>query len=411
MNNVAITGRGLITPIGNGLLENEISLVNGRSGIVLVEKWKELGLDSHVAGVADEDPPCELLDKKKKRFTSPNSRMAVAAACEALEEAGLSLEDLKKYRVAIINGCAGSAYEEIYEGACAFAATGKVKKVKPFVVPRVMASSAVSNLSLILGITGETYNVSSACTSGAHATMLGARLISSGMYDIVIAGGSEELNWVHALGFNAMRALSTKYNDVPSTASRPFDQSRDGFVIAEGAGILILEKEEHARARGASPKAFIKGASANSNASDMVTPNADSSAAVMKMAIEDAGLKPDDIDYINTHGTATPVGDPVEMEALKQIFGNSRKSPAINSTKSMTGHMIGATGAVEVIYCTLMLEKQFISPTINLKDPESEFAWADLVRETRKNVNIRYALTNSFAFGGSNACIAISSAE
>lgn len=401
-----ITGRGLITPLGNGLVANTEALKNGSSGIALVEKWKEMGLDSQVAGMADEEPSCELLDIKRKRFTSPNSQMAVAAACEALKEANLTLEDLKKNRVAIINGCAGSAYKEIYDGARAFETSGKVKKVRPFIVPRVMASSAVSNLSLILGVTGETYDISSACTSGAHAIMLGARLLESGMYDIVIAGGSEELNWVHALGFNAMRALSTKYNETPTIASRPFDRDRDGFVIAEGAGIVILEKRENAEKRGASAKVLLSGSAANSNATDMVVPNAESSAEVMKMAVESAGLTPGDIDYINTHGTATPTGDPVEMEAIKNVFGGK---PAINSTKSMTGHMVGATGAVEAIFCSLMIENKFISPSLNLDNPEPDFAWANFARETLNNVEIRHTLSNSFGFGGSNACLVISS--
>jgi 3-oxoacyl-[acyl-carrier-protein] synthase-1 len=336
--------------------------------------------------------------------------MAIAAAYEAIIEAGLTPEDLKKYRVALVNGCAGSAYKEIYDGARAFIESGKVKRVKPFIVPRVMASSAVSNLSLVFGITGESYDISSACTSGAHAIMLASRLLKSGMYDIVIAGGSEELNWVHALGFNAMRALSTKYNDDPAHASRPFDVKRDGFVIAEGAGIVVMETEEHAVKRGAAPKAIVSGAAANSNAIDMVVPSASSSAEVMKMSIEDAGLTPADIGYINTHGTATLTGDPVEMDAIKKVFGAEGKV-AINSTKSMTGHMIGATGAVEVIYCTQMMEHNFICPSINLDEPEPEFKWADLVTKTRENVDLKHCLSNSFGFGGSNGCLVISKPE
>jgi 3-oxoacyl-[acyl-carrier-protein] synthase-1 len=410
MQRIVISGRGLITPLGNGLNINLEALKAGRSGTVLVNEWQELGLDSQVAGVADEEPECPVLDKKKKRFTSPNSQMAIAAAYEAIIEAGLTPEDLKKYRVALVNGCAGSAYKEIYDGARAFIESGKVKRVKPFIVPRVMASSAVSNLSLVFGITGESYDISSACTSGAHAIMLASRLLKSGMYDIVIAGGSEELNWVHALGFNAMRALSTKYNDDPAHASRPFDVKRDGFVIAEGAGIVVMETEEHAVKRGAAPKAIVSGAAANSNAIDMVVPSASSSAEVMKMSIEDAGLTPADIGYINTHGTATLTGDPVEMDAIKKVFGAEGKV-AINSTKSMTGHMIGATGAVEVIYCTQMMEHNFICPSINLDEPEPEFKWADLVTKTRENVDLKHCLSNSFGFGGSNGCLVISKPE
>lgn len=408
MEKVAITGRGLITPLGNGLPVNEEALRQGRSGTVLVPAWKEMGLDSQVAGLADEDPACELLDPKIKRFASPNSRMAVAALAEALKEAGLTKESLKNYRVAIINGCAGSAYEEIHEGACTFEKTGKCKKVKPLIVPRVMASSAVSIMSLVLGVTGETYDISSACTSGAHAILLASRLVNSGLYDIVISGGSEELNWVHALGFNSIRALSTAYNDRPSQASRPFDTGRDGFVIAEGAGIVILEKPEHAKARGVKPVSYISGLAANSNAIDMVVPDADANAAVMRLAVESAGLTPADIEYVNTHGTATPVGDPVEMNAIQQVFGSKI---AVNSTKSMTGHMIGATGAVEAIYTSMMLEKGFISPSINLDNPEPAFAWADIVRKTRTGLNLKHAISNSFGFGGSNACLILSAPD
>ncbi|MFA7185932.1 MAG: beta-ketoacyl-[acyl-carrier-protein] synthase family protein [Victivallales bacterium] len=409
MEKVAITGRGLITPLGNGLPVNEEALRQGRSGTVLVPAWQEMGLDSQVAGLADEDPECDLLDPKIKRFASPNSRMAVAALAEALKEAGLTKESIKNYKVAIINGCAGSAYEEIHEGARTFEKTGKCKKVKPLIVPRVMASSAVSIMSIALGVTGETYDISSACTSGAHAILLATRLVNSGLYDIVISGGSEELNWVHALGFNSIRALSTAYNDKPSQASRPFDITRDGFVIAEGAGIVILEKPEHAKARGVKPVSYISGLAANSNAIDMVVPDAAANAEVMKMAVESAGLVPDDIDYINTHGTATPVGDPVEMDAIQRVFGSTKV--AINSTKSMTGHMIGATGAAEVIFTSMMLEKGFLSPSINLENPEPAFAWADIVRETRTNLELRHAMSNSFGFGGSNACLVISKAD
>ena len=241
--------------------------------------------------------------------------------------------------------------------------------------------------------------------------VLATRLIQSGLYDIVIAGGSEELSWSQALGFCAMRALSRNYNDTPSKASRPFDKARDGFVLAEGAGMLILESESHARARGFTPKARISGVAANSNATDMVVPNAGSSATVMRMSLDAAGITPEDIKYINTHGTATPVGDPIEMEAIRQVFGEGGKV-AINSTKSMTGHMLGATGAVEVIFTSIMCEQSFISPTVNLENPEEAFKWADLVRgEARLNVDVKHALSNSFAFGGSNACIVISRAD
>ena len=337
---------------------------------------------------------------------SVNSRMAVAAAYEALIEAGFTMETLP-HDMAVINGCGGSAYSEVYSNAAGYMETKRIRRVSPFAVPRIMPSSAVANLSLVFGLTGESYDISAACTSSAQAIIAGARLIASGEYDIVMVGGSEEVSWQQALGFNAMRALSHSYNDTPHRASRPFDKNRDGFVLGEGAGILILERESHALARGHQPKAVVSGFAANSNATDMVIPNAESSAELMRKAIRMAGLAPEEIQYINTHGTATPVGDPVEMESIRRVFDSSR-NVVINSTKSMTGHMIGAAGAVEAIFTTLMLEHSFLCPTANLEEPAEEFAWADLIRETRENVELNHALSNSFGFGGSNACIVIS---
>lgn len=406
MRKIVITGRGLVTPLGNGLAANELALRSGRSGIVFNQEWADLSLTSNVCGKSDtEQAECPLLDRKTRRFTSANSVMAVAAAWEAIHEAGLTLEDIKKYRVAVIGGCAGSNYEEIYQGTMAFREHRKIRKVTPFIVPRVMPSSAVSNLSLLLGITGESYDVSSACASSAHSILIAHRLLQTGLYDIVLAGGSEEVSWAQALGFDAMRALSTSYNATPEKASRPFDTDRDGFVIAEGAGIVVLESEEFARSRGARPLTVLAGGAANSNAKDMVVPDADSSAAVMRMALENAGLRVEDVAYLNTHGTSTPIGDPVEVQAISKVFGS--RSPAVNSTKSMTGHMIGAAGAVEAIFTSLMLERSFISPSLNIENLPAEFAGIDFVRTVRE-VKFDHALSNSFGFGGPNACLVLS---
>jgi 3-oxoacyl-[acyl-carrier-protein] synthase-1 len=331
--------------------------------------------------------------------------MAVAAVEQALQEAAIPLDEVRSHRIAVISGVAGSDYQEIYESALAFDTTKRIRSVSPCIVPRAMPSSAVSNLSLIFGFTGESYDISSACASSAHAIMAGMRLIQFGLYDIVVCGGAEELNWAQALGFIAIRALSKKYNDTPAKASRPFDRDRDGFVIAGGAGFVVLESEESVRRRGVRPICEFASAAANSNGLDMVVPDAPSNAIVMREAVAAAGLKIEDIQYINTHGTATPIGDPVEMDAIKQVFGSR---VAINSTKSMTGHMIGATGAVEAIFCTQMIEKGFICPSINLDNPEPEFAWADLVRELRDGVDLRHVLSNSFAFGGTNVSLVIS---
>lgn len=407
MREIYITGRGLVTPLGNGKESNRQALREGRSGVVFVPAWEEHRLDSLVAGLADHEAPSPLLDRKRLRFSPPNAVMSVAAVGEALDEAGIMLEDIPSLNIAVVGGVAGSNYEEIYRNTDAWEKSYILRRINPFIVPRVMPSSAVSNLSLLYGFTGESYDVSAACASSAHAIMLGSRLIQYGLYDIVVCGGAEQCDWVQALGFIAIRALSKKYNHAPERASRPFDQERDGFVLAEGAGYIVLESADSLRRRGFDkPKGMISGFGANSNAVDMVVPDVASSEKVMRKAVASAGLTPQDIDYINTHGTATPVGDPVEILAIKQIFGGNA---AVNSTKSMTGHMIGATGAVELIYTSMMIEDKFISPSINLENPAPECDGVDLVTELRENVGIKHALSNSFAFGGSNVSLVISS--
>ncbi|MHB9139184.1 MAG: beta-ketoacyl-[acyl-carrier-protein] synthase family protein [Victivallaceae bacterium] len=405
MKKVLVTGRGLITPLGNGLAVNEQALRAGRSGTTFCQEWKDRDMECQVGGFSTQNPPCDLLDKKRSRFTPANARMAIAAVEQALQEAGIPLDEVRSHRIAVISGVAGSNYQEIYESALAYDTTKRMRSVSPCIVPRAMASSAVSNLSLIFGFTGESYDISSACASSAHAILAGMRLVQFGLYDIVVCGGAEELNWAQALGFIAIRALSKKYNDRPSEASRPFDKDRDGFVIAEGAGFMVLESEESVKRRGVRPICEFASAAANSNGLDMVVPDAPSNAIVMREAVAAAGLKIEDIQYINTHGTGTPIGDPVEMDAIKQVFGSK---VAINSTKSMTGHMIGAAGAVEAIFCSQMIDKRFICPSINLDNPEPEFGWADFVRELRDGVDLRHILSNSFAFGGTNVSLVIS---
>ena len=401
---VVITGRGLITPIGNGLAANLDSLKNTRSGLTAQPDWLELGLETGVAGRVTVPQDCPAFDRKKLRFMPPNAQMAVAAAYEAITEAGYTMDTLPGDRMAVINGCGGSSYSEACNSAQHFLEIHNIRRISAFSVTRIMPSSAVANLSLIYGIKGESYNVSCACTSGAIAIIAAARLILSGEYDIVMAGGSEETSWQQALGFNAMKALSKNYNDCPERASRPFDRDRDGFMIAEGAGILILESEEHARARGARILSVLSGFASNSNATDMVAPSVEPSAKVMAAAIRNAGLTPDDIGYINTHGTSTPVGDPIEMEAVRQVFEGTKT--AINSTKSLTGHPIGAAGAMEAIFTSLMLEHHFLSATANLENPEEICSWADMIAAPRET-DCRHALSNSFGFGGTNASLVI----
>ena len=394
MERAFITGRGLITPIGNNLAANEAALRAGKCGIVQVPDFVEHKLSCEVGGLIDGPLETELIDRKKLRFCPPVGVMSVIAAQEAFAEAGLPLEELRERRIAIIGGVAGGNYVEVFNEADGYIRSDyRLRNVSPYSVPRVMPSSAISNLSLIFGITGESYDISAACASSAISIMVGTRLIRSGQYDIVLAG------------FCACRALSRKYNETPQLASRPFDRDRDGFVLAAGAAYVVLESERSCRARGVRPISEISGVASNSNAHDMVVPDAAASAAVMRDAIADAGLSAADIGYVNTHGTGTPVGDPVELDAIRRVIGDKA---AINSTKSQTGHMVGATGAAEVIFTSLMLERHFISPSINLENPDPEFAWADLVRECRTGTTIRHGLSNSFAFGGSNAAIVIS---
>ena len=405
MKKVFITGRGLVTPIGKGMDANRQSLKDGTSGIVFCESYAEHNLDSVVAGIADETPDAGLLDRKILRFTPPAASMSVSAVHEALQEAGIDPEEIRGKRIAVVGGIANSFGKENTMQTVNFMESGKIRTVSPFAVPRIMPSSAVSILSLFYGLKGESYDISAACATGTLAVIVAARLIRSGEYDMVIVGGAEQLDWTQCLGFCAMRALSTKFADNPSAASRPFDRNRDGFVLANGAAWMILESEEHLKQRGGVAITEVTGYAANSNAVDMVVPDTAASEDVMRMAIANAGLQPSDIRYVNTHGTSTPVGDPVEMRAIKNIFGSSI---AINSTKSQTGHMIGATGAAEIIFTSIMLEDDFVSPTINLDEPEEDFSWADLVREYRPNAGLKHAISNSFAFGGSNACVTLS---
>ena len=406
---VVITGRGLITPIGMSLSENLEALKTGKCGIKVEPYWQELNLDSQVAGSVNLDGfECPAFDRKQLRFMTQSGRMAVAAAYEAITEAGYTMQTLPGSKMAVITGCGGSSYSEYYKSVMTYERTRSTRKISPFGIPRIMPSSAVANLSLVYKIGGESYDVSCACTSGAVALIQAFRLIQTGAYDIVMAGGCEELCWQQALGFGAMHALSSNYNTEPEKASRPFDKKRTGFVLSEAAGIMILESEAHAKARGAKVYGRISGYACNSNACDMVAPSREVSAAVMSDAIANAGLTPADIDYVNTHGTGTPVGDPVEIDALKSVFHEHGASPMVNSTKSLTGHPIGAAGAIELIFCTQMIEHSFVSPSINADDIEESMQWADIVRTPRMNVPIRHAISNSFGFGGTNAAIIVS---
>lgn len=407
MEKVFVTGRGLVTPLGTGLAANEEALRKGISGIKVLPEFEERHLSSIIGGMPDQNPESPLLDRKTKRFCPPAGVMSVVAAEEAFAEAGIKAEEVRNYPMALVGGQASSNALEIHALAQLYIERDyNLRCISPFSVPRIMPSGAISILSLIFGIKGESFDISAACSSSAMAIIQAVRLIRSGEYDMVLVGGAEQIDWTVALGFCACRALATKFNDVPTAASRPFSASRDGFVLAGGAAYMLLESERSVRARGAKPICEISGIAGNSSASDMVVPDAEASSGVMAKAIADAKLSISDIGYVNTHGTATPVGDRVEIEAIRRLVAGG-KSPAVNSTKSQTGHMVGATGAAEVIFSTIMLEKGFISPSINCEDLDPEFADIDIVREYRE-ANFDHAISNSFAFGGSNASIVIS---
>ena len=314
MGQVYITGRGLITPLGNSIAENEQALRSGKSGITRAADFVAHELPSLVGGVAHCEPDPELIDRKKMRFAPPTAIMSVMAADQAFREAGIAREDIPSLRIGLISGVPDSNPKEINGASVGYTISGnRIRSVTPCAIPRIMPSCAVSMISMTFGITGESYDISAACSSSAIAVMLGARLIRAGIYDMVLVGGAEDIDWCMAVGFCACHALSHKYNDTPAIASRPFDRGRDGFVMASGAAYMLLESERSVKARGARPISAISGFGANSNALDMVVPDAGRTAEVMREAIADAGLKPSDIGYINTHGTATPVGDPIEM--------------------------------------------------------------------------------------------------
>ena len=326
-----ITGRGLVTPLGNSLEVNEAALRSGASGLSQVPEFLEHRLESVVGGVAGEGLTTPLIDRKLLRFAPPTAVMSVVAATEAFAEAEIPLESLRERKIAIIGGTAGSNYREVFQNVDDYIRSDyRLRRVSPYCVPRVMPSSAISNLSLIFGITGESYDISAACASSALSILMAVRLIRAGIYDMVLAGGAEQIDWVQALGFCACRALSRKYNDTPELASRPFDRDRDGFVLASGAAYVLLESERSLKARGVRPISQVSGIAANSNAHDMVVPDAAASAAVIREAIADAGLKPADIGYVNTHGTGTPVGDPLELAAIREVIGSGAASTARN---------------------------------------------------------------------------------
>ena len=400
MRNVVITGVGIKSCIGNTYQEVLDSLKNGKSGITANETYKEMGFRSQVSGNVDLNF-AELIDRKLYRFMGEASAYAYLAAQDAIEMAGISEDHLNSEKTGIVAGSGGSSTRVMVSTADITREKGP-KRIGPYAVTKSMGSSISAILGTAYKLKGINYSISSACATSAHCIGHGADLIKSGQQDIIIAGGGEDLHWSSSNLFDAMGALSSNFNDNPSSASRAYDKNRDGFVISGGSGMVILEEEEHAKKRNANILAKLTGYYATSDGYDMVAPSGEGALRCMKGAMQNHGSE---VDYINTHGTSTPVGDVAELKAIKELFKNDR--PIISSTKSMTGHSLGATGVQEAIYAIMMLKGKFIAPSINIDELCEEAEGVNIATETIEK-DINSVLSNSFGFGGTNASLVIS---
>jgi 3-oxoacyl-[acyl-carrier-protein] synthase-1 len=398
---VLVTGMGIVCCIGNDLETVARALREGRSGIGPAPEFAEAGLASQVAGIPSLDS-LPAVKRPLRRFMPDPALYAYHATNAALADAGLSEAEITSERTALVVGSGVSSTLETAE-AIALARAQGARKVPPYVVPRVMGSTTSANLATAFRIQGASYSIVSACATSAHCIGHGGELIQMGKADRVIVGGAEEVRWTTAVLFDAMGALSTGFNDRPTKAARPYDKRRDGFVLAGGAGILVLEAMEVAQARGARVRAELAGYGASSDGSDMVTPKAEGIARAMRAALREAGVPGKGaIDYINTHGTSTVAGDLMELDAIREVFGE--KLPFISSTKGLTGHAIGASGAHEAIYCLLMMEHGFIAACANLEEPDPAIRGLPIVDRTR-TASLNAVMSNSLGFGGTNASL------
>ena len=400
MRNVVITGVGIKSCIGNDYAELLANLQNAQSGIVFNEKYSEMGFRSCVSGSVNIDLS-EHIDRKLLRFMGESAGYAYLATKDALKMAGIDESHLDSPKIGIVAGSGGASTRVMLESGDIAREKGP-KRIGPYGVTKSMSSSISAIIATALKLKGINYSISSACATSAHCIGHAADLIKSGQQDVVIAGGSDDEHWSSSCLFDAMGALSSNFNSTPTIASRPYDSNRDGFVISGGAGMIILEDEEHAKKRGANILAKLSGYFANSDGYDMVAPSGEGASRCMQGAIDNSKIK---IDYINTHGTSTPVGDVAEINAIKTLFNS--ETPMISSTKSMTGHSLGATGAHEAIYSIMMINENFIAPSINIESLCDDAEGLDIVTETR-NVSINNVLSNSFGFGGTNASLVIS---
>ncbi len=397
MKRVVITGLGIVSSIGNNAEEVIKSLKSGKSGITRAESFDEMGLRSQVWGKPDINAQ-ELIDRKAYRFMGDAAAYSYIAMQQAIDDAKLTEEEVSNIRTGIVAGSGGASSANIVLSADTLRERG-IKRVGPYAVPKTMSSTISACLATPFKIKGVNYSISSACATSAHCIGHAAELIQLGKQDIVFAGGGEEVDWSLAMMFDGMGALSSKYNETPEKASRTYDANRDGFVIAGGGGMVVVEELEHALARGAHIYAEIVGYGATSDGYDMVAPNGEGAVRCMQQAMHGVEGK---IDYLNTHGTSTPVGDVKELGAIKEVFGNN--SPAISATKAMTGHSLGAAGVHEAIYSLLMLENDFIAPSINVETLDPEAEGLDVVTQMREQ-KLDMVMSNSFGFGGTNATL------
>jgi 3-oxoacyl-[acyl-carrier-protein] synthase I len=402
MNRVVITGMGIVSSIGNSTQEVVASLREAKSGISFAEDYSRLGFRCRVHGAPQLDPST-MVDRRAMRFHGGGTAWNHVAMDQAILDAGLEPDEISNERTGLIMGSGGPSTRTIVEAADATREKGP-KRVGPFAVPKAMSSTASATLSTWFKIKGISYSISSACATSSHCIGNAAELIQLGKQDIVFAGGCEELDWTLSVLFDGMGAMSSHFNETPERASRAYDKDRDGFVIAGGAGVLVLENLEHARARGARIYGEVVGYGATSDGFDMVQPSGEGAERCMRIAL--AGVN-DKIDYINPHATSTPAGDGPEIDAIRKVFGGADKSPPISATKSLTGHSLGATGVQEAIYSLLMMSNGFICESANIDEIDPEFADMPIVRERIDGAQVNTVLSNSFGFGGANATLVL----
>ena len=398
MKRVVVTGVGIVSCLGNNQNEVYDSLLNTKSGIGFSEEYKKYNFKSQICGIPKIKVE-EHIDRKIIRFMGEGSAYNYIAMKEAVEDSELKEKDVSNETTGIIMGSGGPSVKNVVHAVDSTREVGP-KKMGPFVVPRTMASTVSATLAVPFKIKGVNYSISSACATSGHCIGNGMELIQSGKQKIVFAGGGEEIHWAMSAMFDAMTALSSKYNETPKTASRPYDKTRDGFVIAGGGGVLVLEEYEHAKARGAKIYAELTGYGATSDGYDMVAPSGEGAVRCMKMAL---GTTKNKIDYINTHGTSTPVGDMTELRSVGETFGAD--IPKISSTKSLSGHPLGAASVHEAIYSLIMMKNSFITASVNITDMDDEAKKFPIVTKTEKGVALNSVMSNSFGFGGTNATL------